>query len=118
MLDIKTVLVPFRLSLSSKKPVSLRTEIKNNSDVAKKISVKFMVSRDLSVEKTGLANILEKKVGQIEPGDTKLLYFDIYPKVQATVRDYPARLIVYEHCEDYDYIEKEYRKDLTVKVEK
>lgn len=118
MLVIKTVLVPFRLSISAKKPISLRTEISNDSDVAKKVSVKFMVSKDLSVERSGLANVLEKKIGTIEPGETKLMYFDIYTKTQTVNKDYPARLLTYEHYSDYDYIDKEYKKDFIIKVEK
>jgi|GEM_PF-2885896 len=118
MLLIKTVLVPFRMSISAKKPISLRTEITNTSDVAKKVSIKFLVSKDLSVERTGLANILEKKIGSIEPGDTKLMYFDIYTKTQTVNKTYPARLLVYEHYDDYDYIDKEYKKDFSVIVEK
>ena len=118
MLLIKTVLVPFRLSISARKPISLRTEITNNSEEAKKVSVKFMVSKDLSVERTGLANVLEKKIGTIEPGETKLMYYDIYTKTQTVNRDYPARLVVFEHYSDYDYIDKEYKKDFQVKVEK
>jgi hypothetical protein len=118
MLVIKTVLVPFRMSLSAKQPISLRTEITNTSDVAKKVSIKFLVSKDLSVEKSGLANIVEKKIGSIEPGETKLFYLDVFTKTQTVVRDYPARLLTYEHYSDYDYIDKEYKKDFTVKVEK
>lgn len=118
MLVIKTVLVPFRLSINSRKPISLRTEITNNSEEAKKVSLKFMVSRDLSVERTGLANVLEKKIGLIEPKETKLLYLDIYTKTQSVPRNYPGRLLVYEHYNDYDYIDKEYKKELSIKVEK
>ncbi len=118
MLVIKTVLVPFRLSISAKKPISLKTEITNTSEEAKKISIKFMVSKDLSVERTGLANIFEKKIGEIGPGETKIMYFDIYAKTQTVTRDYPARLLTYEHYSDYDYIDKEYKKDFIVKVEK
>lgn len=119
MLNIKTVLFPFRLSLSSKKPVSVRTEIINTSDKEKNLSVKFLVSKDLSVERSGLANILEKKLGQIGPNQTKIFYFDVYPKAAKTeVKDYPARLIIFEHNENYEYIDKEYRKDFVIKVDK
>lgn len=119
MLSIKTVLFPFRLSLMSKKPISVRTEITNKGKTTQNLSVKFLVSKYLSVEKSGLANILEKKLGPIEPNQTKLFYFDIFPKAAKTeIRDYPARLIIFEHGETYDYIDKEYRKDFVIKVEK
>lgn len=119
MLSIKTVLFPFRLSLSSKKPLSVRAEITNISDSEKYISVKFLVSKDLSVEKSGLANILEKKLGSIKPKETKLFYFDIFPKAAKTdIKDYPARLILFEHNDSYEFVDKEYRKDFIIKVEK
>lgn len=118
MLVIKTVLVPFRLSLSSRKPISLRTEITNKSDEAKKVSVKFLVSKYLSVEKTGLANILEKKIGEIAPNETKLLFLDIFPKTQTAIREYPGRLVIYEHYSDYEYVNREYRKNFTIITEK
>ncbi len=119
MLNIKTVLFPFRLVLSTKKPVSVRTEVTNTSDKEKNLSVKFLVSKDLSVERTGLANILEKKLGLIKPNETKLFYFDVFPKAAKTeVKDYPARLIIFEHSENYEYVDKEYRKDFIIKVDK
>jgi len=118
MLEIKTVLMPFRLSISSRKPISLRTEITNNSDEEKKLSVKFMVSKDLSVERTGLANILEKRIGNIGPKETKIFYYDIYSKAQTVNKDYPGRLVIYEHYSDFTYIDKEYKKDFIIKVEK
>ncbi len=117
MLTIKTVLLPFRMSLSNKQPVSLRAEITNNSDITKLISVKFLVSKYLSVEKTGLANSLERKLGEIEANKTKIYYFDIFPKTQTVPHDFPARIIFTEHTEDYNYIEKEYKKEFTIKVD-
>jgi hypothetical protein len=119
MLSIKTVLFPFRLSLMSKKPISVRTEITNTGETVQNISVKFLVSKDLSVERSGLANILEKKLGVIDPKQTKIFYFDVYPKAAKTeIKDYPARLIIFEHGETYEYVDKEYRKDFVIKVDK
>lgn len=117
MLSIKSVLVPFRMSLSAKKPISLRTEITNNSEDPKKVSIKLLVSRELSVERTGIANIFEKRVGVIEPGQTKLLYLDIYAKAQTSIRDYPGRLVVFEHYDDFDFVDKEYKKEFRIIVQ-
>ncbi len=117
MVSIKNVLMPFRMSLREKSPVTLRLELTNDDSETKLFSLKLMVSKHLSIEKTGIANILDKRIGEIKPKETKLFYFDIYPKVSAKPGiDYPARLIVYEHYNDYEFINKELKKDFTVKV--
>ena len=116
MLSIKNVLVPFRMNLREKKPITLRLELTNSDKEPKLLSMKLMVSKDLSVEKTTIANILEKKLGELAPGETKLMYFDIYPKVSTRPVDYAGRLIIYEHYNDYEFVGKEMKKDFKIQV--
>lgn len=104
------------MSLKQKAPITLRVEITNDSDEPKLVSLKFHVAPDLSVEKTGIANIIEKKIGEMAPGQLKLFYFEIYPKVATRVRDYPARFTVYEHYNEYEFISKEFKKEFAIKV--
>jgi len=118
MVSIKTVLFPFRLSLSHKEPIALRVELANDTKETKLFSMKFLVHKDLSVEKTTIANIYEKKLGEMKPGESKLMYLHIYPKASTRTIDYPGRLIIYEHYNDYEFVNKEYKKNFTIKVEK
>ena len=116
MLSIKTVLMPFNLKLSNRKPIDLKVVISNKSSEKKLLSLSFMVSRELAVEDTGMNNRIEKKLGELEPGASKIMYFPIYPKVSTNIRDYPARLKIYEYYNDYNFIQKEFKKDFIVKV--
>ena len=117
MLSIKTVLLPFNLNLSERKPISLRVETTNDSDEETLLSMKFVVSKNLSVEKTTIASVMEKRIGLLKPHQTKLFYLDIYPKVNTSEGIYPGRLIIYEHYnKNYDFVAKEYKKDFTIRV--
>ncbi len=117
MLSIKSVLMPFRMSLSKREPITFRLELSNTDDDTKLLTLKLMVDKDLSIEKTTIANILEKKIGEIKPNETKLMYFDIYPKVSTRKQEYNASLVVYEHYNgNYELIAREYKKDFSVKV--
>ena len=116
MVSIKSVLSPFRLDLSKREPIALRVELTNDSTETKLITFRLIVAKDLSVESTGISNSLEKRLGEIAPGKTYLKYFDIYPKVSTREKDYPARMIIYEHYNEYEFVEREYKKDFIVKV--
>ena len=117
MLTIRSVLVPFRLDLSKREPISLRLEIRNDSKEEKLVSLKFVLAKGLSTEKTTIASSLDKRLGLIKPNQTKLIYLDIFPKVSTREVDYPARLIIYEHYnKDYEYVDREYKKEFVVRV--
>jgi hypothetical protein len=116
MLSIKNVLMPFRLSLKSREPISLRVELTNKGSEPKLLSLALVVPTFLGIERTGIANKLEKRLGEIAPGKTNVYYYEIFPKTSTTIRDYPARLVIYEHYNTYEYISKEHKKDFLVKV--
>jgi len=116
MVSVKSVLMPFRMSLKDKKPITLRVELVNDEKETKLLSFKLAVAGDLSVEKTTIANVIEKRLGEFAPGQQKLMYFEIYPKVATRAREYPARLTIYEHYNDYEFVNREYKKDFVVKV--
>ncbi len=116
MLVIKSVLIPFTIKLGSKTPQELKLILENKDEEKKLLSLEFLVARDLAVESTGLSNRIEKQLGYLEPGESKTYYFQIYTKPNTTARDYPARLVIYEHFNDYKFVQKTYKKEIVVRA--
>ncbi|MDD4984008.1 MAG: hypothetical protein PHH82_04205 [Candidatus ainarchaeum sp.] len=116
MLAIKSVLIPFNIKLGTKKPQELKLILENKDEEKKLLTLAFMVAKDLAVESTGMNNKLERTIGEMAPGESKTFYFQIFTKPTTTARDYPARLIIYEHYGDYKFVQKEYKKDMVIRV--
>ncbi|MFH1752452.1 MAG: hypothetical protein ABH821_05965 [archaeon] len=115
-LEIKTNLYPYRMVLSRKQPVELFVEVKNSGIEDKLVSMQLLLSQAFGLSKGGLNNSIEKQLGLMKPNESKSFYFDIHPKQIARIGEYPLRLKVKEHYQNYDYAMKEHVKDLNLKV--
>ncbi|MCR4335638.1 MAG: hypothetical protein NUV57_03825 [archaeon] len=117
MLKIDATFTPFRLNLKRKEPVTLKLNIRNMNDVDVLMSYEVLVSRSLSIDKGGFKTSESKRVGKMEPGQIEEKYLDIYPKGMAREGNYPIIIKAMEHYQNYNFVEKEYKKKLELKVD-
>lgn len=117
MLSINTYMHPFRLNLKDKAPVELKIELKNRSDEDKMVSVVLDLPKALSLDKSGISSDSEKRLGMLKPKEEKVLYYQIYPKNKTGIGRYTGELKLNEHYRNYNYVIKEYKKKIEVKVE-
>ncbi|MFH1391552.1 MAG: hypothetical protein ABIH20_04540 [Candidatus Diapherotrites archaeon] len=117
MLKIDASFTPFRLNLRRKEPVTLKLNIRNMNDEDVLMSYEVLVSRSLSMDKGGFKTSEAKRFGKMEPGQIEEKYFDIYPKSMTRDGTYPIVIKAMEHYNTYNFVEKEYKKKLEIKVE-
>lgn len=115
--SIATSMYPYRMSLSRKKPVELKIDIKNSGEKAKKITFNVTLSRELAFDKSGLKNNIVQKIDSFKPGDKKNFVFDIFPKGYVGTGEYPVLIKVFEHFHSYEYVEREYTKKFNLTVD-
>lgn len=115
--NIKVAFFPFRMYLKRKEPVELVIEIKNNSDKTKLLSMQLAASRVLSLDTSGINKGAEQKIGELAPGQSTKLKYEVFAKPTADYGEYPVRVKVFEHYNSYDYIMQEYTKNVKLKIE-
>lgn len=116
-ISINTHFHPFRMVLARKKPIQLTVELINRGEEEKIVSLELMLSRTLSLDKSGLVTGKIERIPSFKPGEKKKYYFDIYQKAHTTIGEIPVILKVYEHYRDYKYIQKEFTKNLSITVQ-
>ncbi len=87
------------------------------NDVDVLMSYEVLVSRSLSMDKGGFKTSEAKRFGKMEPGQTEEKYLDIYPKGMTREGNYPVVIRAMEHYQNYNFVEKEYKKKLDIRVE-
>jgi len=116
-ISIATTFHPFRLVLSRKKPIELTIELVNRKDKDTMMTLQIMLSKQLSLDKSGLISNDVKRIDKLEPDNKKRFVFDIYPKPYVEAGEYPVRIKVLEHYQQFKFVEREYTKNLTVSVD-
>lgn len=117
MLKIDTSFHPFRMKLGKKEPVQLKVDIRNMNDDDVLMSYDVIVSRSLSLDKGGFKTTMNTRVGNMEPGKRVEAYFDVYPKSMTRQGAYPILIKATEHYNNYNFVQKEYKKQLELQVE-
>lgn len=103
--------------LSRKKPVELTIEIQNNTPEIKLLSMEMAIAKGLSLDKAGLKSGEKKQLGSINLGETKRVYYNIYPKQMAKPNEYPLKIRVLEHHGDYSYVLNTITRDDSIIVD-
>ncbi len=117
MLSINTHFHPFRLNLSRREPVQLSVEIINRGKESKMLTMELMLTRQFGLNKGGLQSGISKRIESLKPEETKLFYFDIYPKQMTRKGEHPIILNVFEHYRSFDFVERTHVKKMSLPVE-
>ena len=116
---INTKFTPFRLSLGSKAPVQLYTEVINKTGEEKKLLYEIVLGNGLSLDKSGMKTRGEKRLEPLKAGEKKFFYHQIFasPIVEYGETPVTVRLIEPED-EAYEFVRKRYTKEITLTVER
>jgi hypothetical protein len=117
MFTITTNFHPYRLKLSRKKPVTLEVTITNKTSTEKKITFQLELSKLLSLDKSGFRSGEEKKIPNFPPKKTEKYTYNIHAKHFVEPGEYPARITIFEHYNDFKYVQQKYVKNITLTVE-
>ncbi len=116
MISIATTMYPYRLVLSRKKPIELKIDLTNRHEKATMVTMQVTASRNLAFDKSGLKASYMARIEKFAPNDKKNFLLDVFPKGYVSAGDYDITIKVLEHFNTYDYVTREYTKNLTVAV--
>ncbi|MEK6942089.1 MAG: hypothetical protein AABW85_04505 [archaeon] len=116
-ISIATSMFPYRMVLSRKKPVELKIDLTSRNEKDAMVTLQVLPSRNLSFDKSGLKTGFVQKIDKIAPNEKKKFTLDIFPKGYVGAGEYDVTIKVSEHFHSYEYVAREYTKNLTVTVE-
>ena len=117
MIDIRTIFTPFRMKLGRREPVQLSLELINKGEEDAMLSFNLVLGKNLSMEKGGYRTVAMEKIASLAPMAGKKFYYELWPKQTVTAGAQPIQLTVTEHYKDFNYVKKEYKKNLDLVIE-
>ncbi len=117
VITINYKFTPFRLVMKRREPVHRSVDIANKDNAPAKLSVKLVISRQLSLDKGGIKTAALERVDALATGETKTFHYEISAKHSTVAGEHPIKIIVDEHYRDYTYLKKENIVDVGLIVE-
>jgi len=109
---------PLRMVLERREPVQFSLTLKNNDAKEKKLTVKLILSSDLAFTKGGFKNSDLIRIDSLKPGQEKLLYFDLHPKISTREGEQRISVRVQEHAQDFQFTKNQFNADFSLPVQK
>ncbi len=117
-ISINTSFLPFKLDLKEKKPVRMDIEVINRYDKPKKVILELLASSQIGFNKTS-ATKEKYEIGLLEPGQSKNIKIDIFPKNFAIKREEVISITATEiTIEDsgYSFPSKKFKKNVGLEI--
>jgi hypothetical protein len=105
------------MRLSRREPVQLCVALSNLGGDDTIVSMELALSNQLSLEKSGFRASDVKRIEKFEKGGKKEFYYQIFPKQSTTAGERPVRVTIVEHYNDFNYVQKQYSKDIPLTIE-
>ncbi len=116
-LRIEYRFTPLRLVIDRKEPVQMKVTLTNVGAEPEKISLKTVLSKELGMDKSGIKNAALERIDSLEPGESKVFYYDINAKHSTTPGEHQITVVAEEHYRDYNHKKQEYMVNAEIRVE-
>tara|TARA_Y100000310_G_C20648860_1_gene798238 strand:- start:1568 stop:1924 length:357 start_codon:yes stop_codon:yes gene_type:complete len=117
MIQVNTNFTPYRMKIGRREPVNFTVELVNPDDEPKILTLNIALSKQLSFEKGGYKTEIIERIKELPANGKKVFYYSIFPKAGTRTQEQPLMIHVAEHYRDFNYVKKEYKKNLGLKVE-
>ncbi len=117
MIEIRNRFTPFRMKLSRREPVQLTVELINTGQENAMLSMNLNLGAQFSLEKSGYKTAAVERIPELAAGQSKTFYYEIWPKQSVRTGTQELQLTVLEHHQNFNYVKKEYKKNLGLAVE-
>lgn len=104
MLSLSTRCNPIRISLMGKDIIMLTLTVKNISEEPRLVSVDMEVPPELSLDETGILNKKSTRLGELMPGVSGEVRFDIRATHRASPKEYSARMTAFVNYRNYNSV--------------
>ncbi|MBI4210831.1 MAG: hypothetical protein HY544_04980 [Candidatus Diapherotrites archaeon] len=117
MLQINTSFMPYRLVLSRKEPVKLKVTIRNAGGEEMLASYEIRLPPMLSLDKSGFRGAHTNRIGSFASGAEITEYFEIHARPMTQKGEHTINIKAYEHYNNYEFVKRQYKKDLGLVVD-
>ncbi|MFH1520689.1 MAG: hypothetical protein ABID61_03530 [Candidatus Micrarchaeota archaeon] len=110
--------VPLRLSAHNKSSVDLVVKVKNTSSSPQLVSVDALLPKDamLGFDPACINKAAEKRVGELQPGDTKEINITLWSNSQTKQGTYAIEVSVFAHYISYDKVLSYVKKNVSIRA--
>ena len=116
--NITLVFAPLRLTANKSSSVSLLVKVKNISPQAHLVSVDALLPRDamLGFDPACINKAVEKRVGELKPGDSIEVPITLWANNQTKEGTYPVQVTVFSHYIGYDKVLSYMKKSTAIRA--
>jgi len=107
---------PYRLSANKMECVLLIIDLKNLKEEVLLTSVVVKLPKNLGFDQTALSNMREIRLGEIKPGEEKVVKVDIWGNPRTDPEDYPLEVTAICHYRNYGYMLNAEKKDIVLRA--
>lgn len=108
VVEIVTQFNPLRMQLRRQEPLQMKVTLINKGDHVKKLSLYVALPNALSFGKGGYKTREVIRIDRLLVGESKLFYFDIYPKPNTREGDYLVEVRAQEQTPNNEFVGDEH----------
>ncbi|MDD5163647.1 MAG: hypothetical protein PHD95_05580 [Candidatus ainarchaeum sp.] len=117
MIAINAKFSPFRMILARRGPVELKVDLANKDKANAILTLEIKLGSRLSLDRVGYKTSDIKRIESLKAGETKTLYFDIWPKNAASSTEEPVRLILTEHEGSFNEVKDQTTENMSLRID-
>ncbi|VVC02726.1 Uncharacterised protein [Candidatus Bilamarchaeum dharawalense] len=116
--NVSIAFAPLRLSAHNRSSVNLIVKVKNISRSPQMISVDALLQKGamLGFDPACINKAAEKRVGELQPGDTTEAQITLWSNSQTKPGSYSVEVSVYSHYISYDKVLNYIKKSTTIRA--
>lgn len=116
--NVTIAFAPLRLSAKRSSNVRLVVKVKNRSPDPQLVSVDALLPRNAMVgfDQSCINKAVEKRAGELKPGESKDITIDIWSNSQTAEGAYPVDVTVFAHYIGYDKVMSYIKKNASLRA--
>jgi len=107
---------PYRLNANKMESVLLIVELKNLKEEVLLTSVIVQLPKNLGFDQTALSNAREIRLGELKPGEEKVVKIEVWGNPRTDSAEYPIDVTAICHYRNYGYMLNAEKKGITLRA--
>ena len=114
--SVSTELVPYRLYAKKSSSATLVVKVRNLTKDVLLTSVVAETPGNIGFDEMLVSKQREQRIGEMQPGDSKELKFNLYSSMASDAGEYTLGLTTIAHYRDYGHILNAVKKRVTIDI--
>jgi uncharacterized membrane protein len=107
---------PYRLAANKMESVLLIIDLKNLKEEVLLTSIVVQLPKNLGFDQTALSNMREIRLGEIKPGEEKVVKVDVWGNPRTDAGEYPIEVNAICHYRNYGYMLNAEKKSIVLRA--